>query len=1059
MAAPPTTPAPTPSATPASSTPTGLSGLPTDGDTLTAPNTFLARDLAAETGQPVEALSERTPTESLFALPDGQWTWQQSMAPQLAQTSGDGTEASDWEQVDVRLAPNGDGSFSPIAHPDLVVIHGDAGEFLHYVNVESGADVRLSLGSGSVPEPVIDGGRATFPSIAAGTDLVVDVRPGGYEYFVVVHDKRAAATTDSIPLVLTVSGGEVVPDGSGGFELVSDAGEVIGSMPPASAWDAHDDLKGGSPVLDDWSETLAFAPVERAFRGVPAKDRVEVAREYLASGKNLQEVTTHDVTVELAPGDAVGSFDVGLGISPAWVNDPTTMYPLVIDPTGSFLPTFDAYVLNGNRADYSHSTDLLLGTYNSGSNVARTILNFQVPDLKFATVTNATLYMGEYWSWSCSPRQWNAYWSDPGSTATRWTNQGNIYGLYGSTTQTVGHDSGCNPSYVSMPLTSLVNGVWTTYGAGTTFGVQLRAANEADNYGWKRFYSSETSSPPVIYITATAPSPLVPIGITVDGKTLTASGRTDFTTARPVFSATVTDRTPVAPAVNRPLRAGFFLYRDGVLQNTEPYYGTTTAAGGGVSTWTPTFDLVPDAEYHVAVIAVYNDWAFSQAADPGSFRRVSVNAPSEPSGLRVNGAVVPTASTTPGTAVAPTRLPLSLANVRNILGPGDVNEDGVNDLLVWKTDYTLDLYLGDGAGGVLSTIATPVAGNWSSYNMVITPGDFNGDGHVDIITRDNSYNLHLHAGAGDGTFTLVSTTPIGTGWSFRDIISPGDFDKNGFNDLIAWGTNGYLYLYGRDANGWKPGYGGVIGTGWGGFSLVLTPGLFNTDSYNAPDLVAWTQSAGTLRLYYGTGSGLSGGTVMTSTWTDPSRVVSPGDFTGDGKSDVMKYESDGTLMNFAGIGDSAGNISPSGFAVTGPLPVGASSDLELTDSTPALSAVVGDPDGGQVRAVFSLYRSHDGENWELVRDDLYGTWVASGQRSYFRSTSSSIEPGLEGALLVGEFYRIEVRAQDASLLSGTALTTGVVTVAPPSAAPEVPSGCDSVVGTPAGSSTTCGLGG
>ncbi len=86
---------------------------------------------------------------------------------------------------------------------------------------------------------------------------------------------------------------------------------------------------------------------------------------------------------------------------------------------------------------------------------------------------------------------------------------------------------------------------------------------------------------------------------------------------------------------------------------------------------------------------------------------------------------------------------------------------------------------------------------------------------------------------------------------------------------------------------------------------------------------------------------------------------------------------------------------------------------------------------------------------------MYGSWVTSGQRSYFRSSAAGNDPVLDAALLAGNEYKIEVRSQDKAQSSTGALTTGILTVAPPGAAPDIPAGCDTTSGTPSGSSTTC----
>jgi hypothetical protein len=916
-------------------------------------------------------------------------------------------------------------------------------------DAETGLEVSLSLATGMAPEPVIDGARATFPGIAPDTDLVVEIRPTGYEYFLVLHTPAAAKASKDLSLEFSVSGGSIV-EGLGGWQLVSDRGEVIGLMPPAVAWDAYSDLIGGSPVLDEWSAQPEYAPVARVFEGVALEDRVTIATEFLGSGRDLQAEEKVPLGVDLAPSGERGAYAVTLGLNEEWAQDPATEYPLVLDPAGIWGSAFDTDVINGYTSD-SNSTQVRIGTWDAGSHVARTYFNFSTPSmLEYATVTSASLYLWEFYSFSCNARNWQAYRSGLASTSTQPGNEPAIGDYGGTSSGTTGYSSSCTANWVSIPMTEMVQ-EWSEAGVGTFHGVMLRAENQSDSYGWKRFNSREASGGnPTMYVEFTTVPPLAPTNITVGEETLSAGHPTIPTSTTPTFSATVTDAEN-PPGGARNLFAVFVLFKDGAIVGT---YNGSTVGSGEVSTWTPTTGLAEGPNYTVLVAAAYNDWTVSPGTNGGgTFTIESVNPPNTPTSLMINGFSAPSGVEAPGVAVTPTQVALQSLAIREIIEPGDVNGDNFNDLLYWRTDYSLWLVLGDGEGGVLNTVGTPVPGNWANYNMIIGPGDFDGDGNVDLIIRTPSNSIYLYKGAGDGTFTL-DASPIGTGWSFRDILTPGDFDNNTYNDLIAFGTNGNLYFYGRDATGWKSGYGSVIGTGWQSFTSVLTPGNFNDDSYNAPDLIGWTKSTGALRFYYGTGGGVSGGTTFSTAWSAPVQVVAPGDFTGNGTMDLLALNADGTLTAFEGTGTA-------GIAATGNQVLGPDTDLEelvLTDSRPSLSAVVSDPDGGQVRAVFALYRKTGGEEggYELVRDNLYGTWVTSGQRSYFRGTSTSSEPGLEAALLVGGEYRIEVRSQDLSRLSDDALKTGTVTVPAPVASPEVPSGCDSTLGVHPTSGTTCG---
>jgi len=51
-----------------------------------------------------------------------------------------------------------------------------------------------------------------------------------------------------------------------------------------------------------------------------------------------------------------------------------------------------------------------------------------------------------------------------------------------------------------------------------------------------------------------------------------------------------------------------------------------------------------------------------------------------------------------------------------------------------------------------------------------TPGDFNGDGHPDLLARTPAGSLYLYRGNGTGGF-LGGGTVIGTGWNMFNLVT------------------------------------------------------------------------------------------------------------------------------------------------------------------------------------------------------------------------------------------------------------------------------------------------
>ncbi|MFD7440021.1 FG-GAP repeat domain-containing protein [Streptomyces sp. NPDC059909] len=89
---------------------------------------------------------------------------------------------------------------------------------------------------------------------------------------------------------------------------------------------------------------------------------------------------------------------------------------------------------------------------------------------------------------------------------------------------------------------------------------------------------------------------------------------------------------------------------------------------------------------------------------------------------------------------------------KRLIGAGDLNGDGIGDVLALDKSGELWRYNGTGTGTLKDRVL--VFKDWGeSYKEVIGAGDFNGDGRNDLVSRDTSNRLWLNAGTGTGTFT------------------------------------------------------------------------------------------------------------------------------------------------------------------------------------------------------------------------------------------------------------------------------------------------------------------
>ncbi|MER7074050.1 FG-GAP-like repeat-containing protein [Terrabacter sp. NPDC000476] len=211
-------------------------------------------------------------------------------------------------------------------------------------------------------------------------------------------------------------------------------------------------------------------------------------------------------------------------------------------------------------------------------------------------------------------------------------------------------------------------------------------------------------------------------------------------------------------------------------------------------------------------------------------------------------------------------------SLRTLVSPGDLNDDGTNDLLSVSTQGRVVLHPLGGLGGAGAiSLGLPVTSGWQIYDRVFGGGDFSGDGRPDVIARTPAGDLFLIRGDGVGGF-LPGRTQIGRGWrSFDMLFSPGDFTGDRKPDIVGRRTDGSVYVYAGNGRGALSGSGVLIARGWTVFDQVLSAG--DTDRDGAADLVAH-RSDGNLYLYRGTGRGrLVPGNVLIATGWESNKTV------------------------------------------------------------------------------------------------------------------------------------------------------------------------------------------
>lgn len=169
---------------------------------------------------------------------------------------------------------------------------------------------------------------------------------------------------------------------------------------------------------------------------------------------------------------------------------------------------------------------------------------------------------------------------------------------------------------------------------------------------------------------------------------------------------------------------------------------------------------------------------------------------------------------------------------------GDLNEDGIRDLIITSAYSRSSVFLGNG-DGTFGPHADYATGTYYGSNRQAYLQDSDGDGHLDFIAlNDNANGRHrivIRRGYGDGTFGPEESYSGGGNIILLDFA---DVDNDGKTDIIA-GTSLSNYSFSTVYNGTTP-----------GLTSVAT-GDFNGDGIQ--DTIASTGNNARVKLLFGNG--------------------------------------------------------------------------------------------------------------------------------------------------------------------------------------------------------------
>jgi hypothetical protein len=296
--------------------------------------------------------------------------------------------------------------------------------------------------------------------------------------------------------------------------------------------------------------------------------------------------------------------------------------------------------------------------------------------------------------------------------------------------------------------------------------------------------------------------------------------------------------------------------------------------------------------------------------------------------------------------VAPATSTLALTDMDRVVSVGDVTGDRRNDLMARSaTTGATAVYPGVGDGSFADGVDS--VRKWAASDLFAGVGDVTGDAKNDVVARsETTGELRVYPGQGDGTFGRARVA-ITAATGFNAVAPAGDFNQDGFTDLLTRGANGAVFVWfgngkgafasnhrlARDWSGKDVIGGGTDLTGDGRPDLVarsarthsvstfanidgssLSPAIGHrtirarflaltrdVSGDRRPDLVA-VSGAGTIRIATGSRSNwLHAPVQRTLSWPGTDKVIIVGDWDGDGYVDAMaRTHSTGRMALYRG---------------------------------------------------------------------------------------------------------------------------------------------------------------
>src|SRR6185437_9872481 len=209
----------------------------------------------------------------------------------------------------------------------------------------------------------------------------------------------------------------------------------------------------------------------------------------------------------------------------------------------------------------------------------------------------------------------------------------------------------------------------------------------------------------------------------------------------------------------------------------------------------------------------------------------------------------------------------------------DFNTDGFSDIqwhndngqvAIWEMNGTNQI---SGGAQILPFNPGP---SWTEAGS----GDFNGDGHSDILWQDASGQIAIWNMNGTNVIGGGSLANPGPSWK---AVGTGDFNADGAADILFQNTNGQAAIW--EINGNTIIGGGAVSPNPGPAWTAVGSGDFNADGHS--DILWQNASTGQTAIWDMNGTSIIGGGTLGVNAGPSWKAIGTGDFNGDGLSDIL----------------------------------------------------------------------------------------------------------------------------------------------------------------------------